>query len=385
MRQFIRSWNDSIKYLSDPAASDGIVFYSEGDAYAPFLQPLINALGDVYDGPVYYLTSDATDRILIDAPLNIRGFYISDGSARIYTLNHMHAAVVAMTTPDINTFHIKRSLKAQHYAYIHHSPVSTHMIYRKGAFDHFDSILCVGPHQMEETRVWETLQGLPAKQLFEHGYPFLDSLIEAAAKNPAPPIGSENRLNILLAPSWGPMGLMETCVEEVVRIILDAGHFVRLRPHPRTRQISGRVLDALAKNFSGHPRFDMNEDTTKFDALFLSHIMISDWSGVAMEFAFGLERPVLFVDVPRKINNPDYTTVPLTPLEISYREEVGRVIRPDRLDELPAMLASLHENIPDFKARIRRLRETKFYNIGVSGKRGAEILMGLVSQKAKES
>ena len=35
--------------------------------------------------------------------------------------------------------------------------------------------------------------------------------------------------------------------------------------------------------------------------------MVSDWSGVAMEFAFGLERPVLFIDVPRKTNNPEKT------------------------------------------------------------------------------
>lgn len=379
MNQFIRSWRESLKYLGDAAASYGIVFYSEGESYAPFLRPVIDALADVYDGTVYYLASDADDRVLLDAPSHIRSFYIGKGSARTYVLNNMRADVAAMTMPDLNTFHIKRSPKTRHYAYLHHSLVSTHMIYRKGAFDHFDSMLCVGPHHKEETREWEASQGLPAKQLFEHGHPPLDTLIEAARNKSAPPIGADKRLNILLAPSWGPQGLMETRAEEVIRILLDAGHIVRVRPHPMTRESSGSALDSLAVTFADHPSFDMNEDTTKYEALFQSHVMISDWSGVAMEFAFGLGRPVLFVDVPRKINNPDYTALTATPLEVSYREEVGRIIRPDRLDELPAALASLQEGAPSFQARMPALRKRHFYHIGTSAKQGAKVLAELAA------
>ena len=55
-----------MQFLRDPTASDGIVFYSEGEAYAPFLRPVINALADVYDGPIHYLTSDVNDSVLID-------------------------------------------------------------------------------------------------------------------------------------------------------------------------------------------------------------------------------------------------------------------------------------------------------------------------------
>jgi hypothetical protein len=47
-----------------------------------------------------------------------------------------------------------------------------------------------------------------------------------------------------------------------------------------------------------------------------------DWSGVAMEFAFGLEKPVLFIDVPRKVNNPEYKTLRAVPLEVSYRDQI---------------------------------------------------------------
>ena len=119
------------------------------------------------------------------------------------------------------------------------------MVYRKGAFDHFDSILCVGDHQIKEIRAWEALQGLPPKQLFKHGHPSLDALMNAAKENPAPPVSDDMHLNILLAPSWGPLGLMETRGEEVVQTILDAGHLVRVRP-TRFRLARHRQVRILA-------------------------------------------------------------------------------------------------------------------------------------------
>ena len=384
MKRFIRSWRDAVRCLSDAAAARGLVFYAEGDGYAPFLRPVIDALADVYDGTVCYLSSDAADRMLLAPPAHVRPFYIGKGSARTYALNHLRAGVLAMTMPDLNTFHIRRSGHVGHYAYLHHSLVSTHMVYRKGAFDHFDSMLCTGPHHNEEVREWEALHSLPQKRLFDHGHPPLDTLIELARQTPAPPVRGDGTQNVLLAPSWGPQGLMETQAERTVQILLDAGHFVRIRPHPRTRQLSGRVIDALAATFAGHAGFDMNEDTTRYEALLQSHVMVSDWSGVAMEFAFGLERPVLFVDVPRKVNNPDYDTIAATPLEVSYRGQVGRIIAPDRLDDLPAALTSLQKDAPSYEAKLRELRGNYFYHVGASARRGAEILAALAADHSAQ-
>jgi YidC/Oxa1 family membrane protein insertase len=365
--------------MDDSQAPRRIVFYSEGGAYTPFLRPVIDALGNTHDGVVCYLTSDAADATLLDPPSHVRPFFIGKGSARTYVLNHLQADVVAMTMPDLNTFHIKRSPRVGHYAYLHHTPLSTHMIYRRGAFDHFDSMLCVGPHHVAEMREWEALRKLQPKKLFEHGYPPLDTVIREAEGAPPLPPPADGRLNVLLAPSWGTEGLMETRAEEAVRILLEAGHFVRVRPHPRTRQIAGPVLDALKTKFTGHPGFDMDEDTKKFAALFASHVMVSDWSGVAMEFAFGLGRPVLFIDVPRRVNNPDYGQLKTLPLEIAYRSDVGRILVPDRLADMPTALDRLQADLGGFADRMRALRARHVFNIGESATRGAEILAGLLA------
>ena len=54
-------------------------------------------------------------------------------------------------------------------------------------------------------------------------------------------------------------------------------------------------------------------------------MMVSDWSGAAIEYAFALEKPVIFCDVPRKVNNPDYQEIDREPIEVSIREKIGTI------------------------------------------------------------
>ena len=53
--------------------------------------------------------------------------------------------------------------------------------------------------------------------------------------------------------------------------------------------------------------------------------MISDWSGVALEYAFGFKKPVIFCDIPKKINNPKYLELGIIPLEEQIRSKVGTI------------------------------------------------------------
>ena len=57
--------------------------------------------------------------------------------------------------------------------------------------------------------------------------------------------------------------------------------------------------------------------------------MISDWSGAALDYAFGLNKPVVFIDVPKKINNLDYQEIGLDCFEEVIRDNIGVVFKPD--------------------------------------------------------
>ena len=123
----------------------------------------------------------------------------------------------------------------------------------------------------------------------------------------------------------------------------------------------------------------MDEDTDSRSSLLAADLMISDWSGAALEFALGLERPVLFVDVPRKVQNPDYAGLGIEPLEVTIRDMLGEVVSPQALGELGQRVRALLARAPEQRERIRQARKQWVFNPGCSGRVAAEYLVSLTS------
>ena len=185
---------------------------------------------------------------------------------------------------------------------------------------------------------------------------------------------SSEEIHVLIAPSWGPNGLLETMGETVVSELLNAGYKVTVRPHPRTNEHTPLVLSSLTKLFSSNKRFNQEQSIASFDSLLAADIMISDWSGAALEFAFGLEKPVLFIDLPAKVNNSEYEQIEATPLEVFLRDEVGSILRPEKIDTIAAAVDILINDRDKIVASIRSCRDSWIYNVGKSSKKGAEII-----------
>ena len=103
--------------------------------------------------------------------------------------------------------------------------------------------------------------------------------------------------------------------------------------------------------------------------------MISDWSGVAFEYAFSRESPVIFIEVPRKVNNPEYKKLGLEAFEVYIRSKIGVVVSPDRLKEIPKYIEQFCSNPQRYQEQIRKVRSDQIFNIGKSGAVGAEYIM----------
>ena len=114
---------------------------------------------------------------------NLNTFFIGMGFVRDYFFQNLDTHVMVMTMPDLHNFQVKRSRHNVHYVYVQHSLVSLHMIYRHGAFDHYDTICAAGPHHVKEIRAIEAKYNLPRKNVVELGYSRLDSLIEDSGKS----------------------------------------------------------------------------------------------------------------------------------------------------------------------------------------------------------
>ena len=174
---------------------------------------------------------------------------------------------------------------------------------------------------------------------------------------------------------------METCAFDLVSLLLGNGYEVIYRPHPMTLRHKKELLMKLHNKFYGHKNFIYETHVGSQESLHASDILITDWSGTAIEYAFGLERPVIFIDLPRKVNNPNYQKILLEPFEVSVRSKIGVVIPPDSLEDILSQIERLCSNSDSFKKEIRKLRSENIFNIGTSGAIGADYIAK--SNKAK--
>ena len=104
------------------------------------------------------------------------------------------------------------------------------------------------------------------------------------------------------------------------------GHKVTLRPHPETLKTSLKVIQKIINKHCNNKMFFYDETVASLDSFYESDFMISDWSGAALEYSLGLKKPVLFLDVPKKINNPKYQEIDVVPLEVLIRDKIGVIV-----------------------------------------------------------
>jgi YidC/Oxa1 family membrane protein insertase len=133
-------------------------------------------------------------------------------------------------------------------------------------------------------------------------------------------------------------------------------------------------LLALSREFGARENFRLDVETTSEKFLHRADVLITDWSGVALEYAFGTERPVLFMDLPRRQQNPEYHRLGIPAIEVTLREEIGRVVRLDEIPQVDLIIEGILAQKESYRAEISRLRERYVYNFGNS----AEITAGLI-------
>ena len=376
-------WTDLKRFQKLDKEDRSIVFYLENEHYFIVFKPIIEKLTKEYGTKICYVTSSKTDPMLTSNDKNILSFYIGDGVACVDFFVNLKATIMVMTMPDLETFHIKRSkIYPVHYVYIFHSVHSTHYAYTNTAFDNFDTIFCTGNHQIDEIQKKEEKFNLKKKKLVRIGHGWLDTLINEVQHANLKDNTSKNKV-VLLATSWGPNGLIETKCQEIVHILLDSGFDVILRPHPRAIKKSNKVIQKIEKEFKDYSNFKLEIDIRNTESLFLCDCMISDWSGVAIEYAFAFEKPVLFIDTPQKINNPECHQIGLVPLEEKIRSEIGEILSLSELSLIPSKINQFLGSQNEFKEKIRKVREETVFNIGNSGEQGAKHLLEL--KKSLES
>ena len=376
IKEFAALWR--LRYRT-PNSDRAIMFYSEQESYFAYFEGMISALKDKLDTNFCYITSDPSDPILVANDPRIHAFYID--KLLPFFLKMVNCRVFVMTLTDLDQFHLKRSVNDVHYVYVFHAMNSIHMCYRLGAFDHYDSILCTGPYQVREFTKEAELRDIRKRELVEAGYSRLERI--HCAWNSRPECEAQQR-TVLLAPSWAANNVLETRGIELVRSLLEAGYSVIVRPHPETTKRFPKLLSQFEASFADSQHFLLERSVRTDDSLLRADVLITDWSGIALEYAFGTERPVVYIDVPRKVHNDHYEELGIEPFEARMREELGVVVRPDELGEIAGKVSRLIDNHAMYCDRIRRLRAENVFNFGRSGDIGATHISELIHSDIQE-
>jgi len=366
-------------------ANKHLVFYSEKSGFYKYFKDVIEYLIKKTNVTIHYVTNDPKDQIfeIAKTEKQIKPYYI--GEKRLITLlMKMDADIVVMTCPDLNKYHLKRSYVRNdiEYIYMFHYPLSTHMVLQNGALDHYDTIFCVGEFQFDEIRAAERIYNLPAKNLIAAGYGQLEQLYDSYQKLE---LTKREHPKILIAPSWQPDNILDSCIDPMLDQLLDRGYEVVVRPHPeyvkRYKPRMDQIVQRYANCESRGLRFEL--DFTSNTSIFDSDILITDWSGTAYEFSFVTLKPAVFIDTKPKINNPEYKKLGIEPLEFSLRSEVGIRVDPTKMDGLNEQIQNLLASQDQYAEHIEEIREKYIANFGSSGVVGGQYILS--QMKARQS
>lgn len=275
---------------------------------------------------------------------------------RLFPLLRTRAIVTA--TSGLKAQHMPRG--AMHRVAVPHSLVSLHMVYPTGTFDPYTEIFCCGEHHVAEVEAMNRLAARSDRRPVLVGYGKAERLLETKDETASL---ADGRTHVLIGPSWGKGNILETIGEGLLARLLAEGYRVTLRPHPSFFIFGDAQLAPIVEKWRGHEAFTLESSVEESRALWSADMMIADYSGFAMEFAFMRERPVLYVDVPSKVLNPDWRKLGLTPIEISIRERLGTIVKPD-VEVVVEGLRNMEADKSEWPVRIRNERDRVWANFG---------------------
>lgn len=359
-----------------------IVFYSEKNGFYKYYKNIIEELIRRTNIVIHYITSDPEDEVFAMESGQFKPYYIGE-NRMIVLMMKMETDVMVMTTPDLENFQLKRSYvkKDIEYIYVPHDVNSSNLTFHKNALDHFDTIFVSGPKNRAEIEEREEKEGLPKKKLVDWGSGVIDNMTAAYKEMKRDGGAQPEKKTVLIAPSWQKDNIMDSCIEKILDELKESDYHVIVRPHPQYVRHFEAKVDLLKAKYEKYG-MEVQKDFSSNRTVYMADLLVTDWSSIAFEYAFSTLKPVLFVNTPMKVVNPDYRELATVPIDIELRDKVGISVEPGKLDQVRAAVDELLYDNRFSPEAIRQLKEAYIYNCGESGKIGAKYMIGSLLEKS---
>ena len=328
-----------------------IAVHCEDPRYEITFLPILKNLAAQGIAPTLF-TMYERDASFEPLPAEVTHRAIPPGMVGYAYLNHIDATLLVTTTPQLDVMTFRRSRRVRHYVMVQHALGECRFV-RPYAYDYFDTVLCCGEVLKKNIRRMEALRASRPKELLETGLPHYEALI--ARRDAAAP--RAGRTCVLVAPSWGPLSMFEAYGTDFIAGIAEKFEVI-VRPHPQMRASQ----PALYARILATRGVEVDTSRTPSDAMSRADILLSDISGIAHEFAFIYERPVVVID---RHLEPGGLEGELLGGESEVKQRCGEFIVAlpgTRIAEVSVELARvLAAHSPE---RLRQVRDELIYNFG---------------------
>ena len=319
-----------------------------------------------YPDEVCYVSSDINDKII---SFKIKNLFIGNNLLMKYFFTNIKAENLILTLTDLDNHIIKKTKNIKRYIYFFHAPVSTTKSYTAGAFDNYDMILCNGNYQIDEIRKREFFQKNKKKELIKSGYFYFDYLKENLNHQKIPN-------EILIAPSWNfnQENFMNKNIEIIIDEALNKGFKVRYRPHPENFKRSKNILDAYKEKFINND-FILDDSAENITSMENAKCLITDNSGIAIEYILLLKRPVLYFEDFQKIHNTEYKKFDdLIAIEDKIKDLFGYSFKKNEISNLESIINNSISDFHNKDEEIQKFINDNFYNFGTTIKNFENLL-----------
>ena len=352
LRNILRNTNKSVKFL----------FYSENKSYQKFSIDIIDVISKKYPNQILYVSSDREDKI---DNINVKNLYIGQGLLMKLFFLIIKAENFFLTLTDLGNHSIKKTKNINKYIYYFHAAVSTFKNYTNTAFDNYDVILCSGKFQINEIRKREKKLNLPKKELIETGYFYFDYLKEKISL-------TKETNHILIAPSWN-YDLKNFINENHIKVIdtlLKNDNNVIFRPHPEHFKRSSKILNEIKIKFNQFHKFIFDESVENLNSMEKAKCLITDASGIALEYLVLFKRPILYLSDKDKIHNKDFSDFKdIKSIDHIAKDEFGYKFYENDINEINSLIDN---SIKDFQSKVHYLDDftnNNFFNFGSTKKK----------------
>ena len=353
------------------------VIYAEDKRYWSLFKPVV----DEFENrgiDLLYLTSSRDDPVFEAGLQKTKAEFIGEGNKAFAKLNFLSAELVLSTTPGLDVYQWKRSKTVKHYSHLLHSadePVK----YELFGIDYYDSILVTGgDYQASDIRKLEKIRSLPEKQVVTVGCPYLDVYAKKIALLPQ----EENHVfTVLVSPSWGKSALLSKYGEELLDPLVKTGWRVIVRPHPQSLQVEKNIIDRLSERYGENHNLEWDFNRENIVSLNKADIMISDFSGIILDYMVLRNKPVIYVSQKMDLRPYDAHVVYKDQEEMwTFRtlKKAGIELRPEFFNDLPGIVSKIHSD-KALESAIREVKAEVWHYQGEAGKRITDFILETVN------